>query len=148
MAGALWRYSTQEEGCTDHSFIQVTVPAHELVCWLFLGNWKDTKTKPETQGEAEAEAEAGTSPDTGTGTDKQVVCHNDVCSISKAMWRPKLDSLKVPGNGLWFPMAGRCLSHACVSPLCLHWGTQSSNARSGSRKAQLWCRRARMKLVD
>lgn len=41
------------------------------------------------------------------------------------------------------PMQSRCVSKCCVSPLCLAYDTQSSNARTGKHHTQLPGRKAR-----
>jgi hypothetical protein len=50
MGGALWRYSTQEEGCTDHSFIQTLKirPTHNLA----LGTYQKVAQALPTSGQA------------------------------------------------------------------------------------------------
>jgi hypothetical protein len=110
----------QKSGKTDRGerCPKLTVAADRLVAYLFHG-------KPAA---------------------KQVVCHYDVAEASREQWEPKLSSLKTPSNACWFPEYGRCLSHACVSPLCLHWNTQAENARTGSNIRQMPQRLARIKI--
>lgn len=110
----------QHAGVTDDgsSFPKISVPAHQLVAWLFLG--------PKPGG--------------------KVVCHNDlpVPPLNSVVEWAKSETQTLRNKKL-FPVVLRCLSKNCVCPLCLHYGTQSQNAQTGKERQQLVDRRSRMK---
>lgn len=108
----------QKQGVIDDGVIypSVVVPAHQLVAWLFLG-----------------------SPPAG-----HVVCHYDVAPI-QAVVQWEVQEPMLPKNRLCFPMLARCLSKRCVCPMCLHFNTQTNNAKSGRDRFQLPERKAKRK---
>lgn len=109
----------QDAGVTDAgvSYPRVTVPVHQLVAWLFLG--------PKPAG--------------------KVVCHNDLApqGVPDERWETtEKDTLR---NQNCFPKLLRCLSKNCVSPLCVYYGTQSDNAKTGREWGQLIHRKQKKK---
>jgi hypothetical protein len=99
-----------------HTYPKITVPAHVLIAWLFLG--------PQP-----------------TGT---VVCHHDGSPEAlKVEWATSV--VKKPNNAWCFPSVKRCISKGCVSPLCVFYGSQSANAQTGRASGQLAQRKSRMK---
>jgi len=98
-------------------FPQVSVPAHQLVAWLFLG--------PNSTG--------------------MCVCHYDVPPTDRDVKWEQRESVRHM-NALCAPKSGRCLSTHCVSPLCLHYSTQSDNASTGKDRKQLPSRKAKRKV--
>lgn len=110
----------QQAGVTKggESYPSISVPAHQLVAWLFLG------PKP--------------------GGQPQVVCHNDVAP-EQLLVKWEATEQKTVANKLCFPLPTRCLSKGCVCPVCLQFGTQSQNARTGKQRLQLAERNARQK---
>jgi hypothetical protein len=107
----------QDAVVTDdgHEYPQITVPAHVLIAWLFLG--------PQPAG--------------------TVVCHHDAPAAVAVEWATSVK--KKPKNAWCFPSVKRCISKACVSPLCVFYGTQSENAQTGRASGQLAQRKSRMK---
>lgn len=102
---------------------RVTVAAHSLVAELFLG--------PRDKG--------------------QVCCHRDVVVPDRVVmgldWcSPRLHEYLGQAPAL-FPKPARCISKGCVSALCVFWDTQSSNAKTGSRRGQVKQRRRHAKLA-
>lgn len=110
----------QQAGVTESGerYGRITVPAHVLVAWLFIG------PKP--------------------GGQPQVVCHNDVAPEQLPVQWATAEQ-KTLANKLCFPELTRCVSKGCVCPVCLHFGTQSHNARTGKQRLQLLERKARQK---
>ncbi len=109
----------QEAGVTDAgvSFPRITVPVHQLVAWLFLG--------PKPAG--------------------KVVCHNDIAQQVVPEERWEIFEKETLRNKRCFPKLLRCLSKNCVSPLCVHYGTQSDNAVTGRERDQVIHRNQRQK---
>lgn len=108
----------QKAGVTDggHTYPKITVPAHVLIAWLFLG--------PQPAG--------------------TVVCHRDSPPDAVTVeWAATVG--KKPRNAWCFPSVKRCISKGCVSPLCVFYGSQSANAQTGRASGQLAQRNSRMK---
>jgi hypothetical protein len=100
---------------------QVSVPCHVLVAWLFHG-------PPQSEG--------------------LQVCHYDVAPASWQGVQWEQFEYQLASNQHLWPRPARCLSKACVNPLCLHYSTQSDNAATGSTSWQAAGRQGRQGVGD
>lgn len=99
----------------------VEVPCHQLVAHIFLGP-KDSND--------------------------QVVCHFDGPNVdSKVQWEEMPQPCPHDKLMHMYPHPSRCGSHGCVNPLCLHYNTQRSNAKSGSMMVNIKNRKRKHNMV-
>ena len=118
-------YLVLQHACVDADGIEykkLSAAAHQLIALLFLGK-----------------------PEAGNTSARQVVCHYDVPpAVERVTWATQ-DPAAGPNLFRCLPVSSRCLSKGCVCPMCLHYGTQSSNARTGRQRQQVLQRRKRQK---
>lgn len=105
---------------------KIRVAAHQLVALFFLG----------------PKSEVGCS---SQGVARRVVCHYDIPpSALKVEWQ--LNEMITPNIKRCDPVKTRCVSTACVCPVCVHYDTQSNNAKTGKQWTQLMDKRSKQKL--
>lgn len=100
------------------AFPKLRVAVHQLVALFFLGP--------------------------RSGQTGQVVCHHDVPpTVLKVEW----ESAEHVGPNIMrcLPATSRCVSQGCVCPVCVHYDTQSNNAKTGKQRQQLVDRKSRQK---
>jgi hypothetical protein len=106
----------QHGGAHGSNSKQMAVACHVLVACLFHGN-----PPKHASGEEEVRLQ---------------VCHYDVAPAMYQGVTWQQSEYQVASNTHLCPMPARCLSKACVNPLCLHYSTQNDNAATGRARGQ------------